>query len=222
MQPVNRVLLILILIGVGSYYWKRQQSSAEYDRQVGALASALDRRFLAGTTPPAQAESMFRRALVILSDYRSMVTRGRIGTGEIAYIKDALTAAGYTSDSEITLISRSLRENLTLCEQMKISGGSEGISTLLTGQDPLIRAGSFKGDTLIVGRRVPPALVPDLVNHPANFALTPSAPAALIWPFTLSDATMSAIAEFKSMDLVDAATALNLKQRAELLRNPKP
>lgn len=222
MQTINKILLLVIAAGGLFYWWSKQQSSAEYDRQVGALASTLDRRYLSPGTPAPQAEAMFLRALVIFSDYRNLVTRGRIRVGEDVYLKDSLNTAGYFSENESALVARTLRENLTLCQQMKVIGEGEGNQALLTGQAPIIRAGSFKGDTLVVGRRLSPVLAPDLANHPGNYALIPSHSAALIWPFTLSDATLRAAEEFKSLSLLDPKTALDLKQRADQLKAVKP
>jgi len=222
MQPINRVILILIIAGTGIYFWMKQQAQVEYDRQVGALASCFDRRFLSPDMPSAQAESMFRRALVVFADYRGLVDRGRVNPSEMDYLRDALGQAGYTSDYEISIISKSLRDNLAVCDRAKIISEPEGLQSLLSGQTPLIRGGPSKGDTLVIGRRVPPALAPEVINHPANFAMMPSAAAALMWPYTLSDATMSAINEFKTLSLIDSKTAADLKQRAEQLRSPRP
>lgn len=222
MQTINKVILLIIAAGGLFYWWSKQQSTAEYDRQVGALASTLDRRFIRPETPAAQAEAMFLRAMVIFSDYRTLLARGRIRTGEETYLKDVLGAAGYTSDMEISLIARSLQTNLTLCQQMRIIPEAEGTQSLLTGQSPLIRAGSFKGDTLTIGRQIPPAFAPDLANHPANYALLPASAAALMWPFTLSDGTLRAADEFKSKGLLDATIVTDLKMRADQLKAAKP
>ena len=222
MQPLNRVLLVLLLVGTGIFFWIRQQSRGEYERQVGALAATLDRRYLSPTTPAAQAEAMFLRSLVILSDYRSLADRGRVRTGEETYLKETLAAAGYSSEAEIALVSKSLRHNLTLCQQMNIVSDPEGTQALLTGQAPVIRAGSFKGDSLVLGRRLSAVLAPELANHPANYALLPASAAALIWPFTLSDATLAAASEFTAQNLLDPKTALDLKQRAEQLKAINP
>ena len=221
MQTINKVLLLIIAAGGLFYWWSKQQSTAEYDRQVGALASTLDRRLVSANTPATQAEAMFLRAMVIFSDYRNLLGRGRIRIGEEAYLKDVLNAAGYTSEREVSLIAKSLQANLTLCQQMKIIPDAEGTQALLTGQAPLIRAGSFKGDTLTISRQISAALAPDLANHPANYALIPASAAALIWPFTLSDNTMRAVDEFKSQALIDAPLALDLKQRAERMKPGK-
>jgi len=222
MQPINRVLLILLVAGSGFYFWRKQQNQVEYDRQVGALASSLDRRFLSPNTPSSQAESMFRRALVILSDYRSLVARRRVTPPEVDYLRDALGQAGYSSDFEISIVSKSLRDNLEVCDRTKIISEPEGLQSLLTGQAPVIRGGPSKGDLLVIGRRVAPALAPEVINHPANFTMLPSSAAALMWPYTLSDATMSAIGEFQTLNLIDSKTAADLKQRSGQLRSAKP
>ena len=221
MQTINKILLLIIAAGGLFYWWSKQQSTGEYDRQVGALASTLDRRFVTSGTPAPQAEAMFLRAMVIFSDYRILLARGRIRIGEEAYLKDVLSAAGYTSEREVALIAKSLQANLTLCQQMKIIPEAEGTQALLTGQAPLIRAGSFKGDTLTISRQVSAALAPDLANHPANYMLVPASAAALIWPFTLSDYTMRAVEEFKSQSLIDPQLALELKQRADRVKPAK-
>lgn len=218
MQPINRLLLILLVAAGAFYYWLKQQSKGEYDRQVGALAATLDRRSLSPAMPAAQAESMFLRALVIFSDYRTLVARGRIKEGEEIYLRDALTAAGYPSGGELQLVSKTLRDNLNLCQQMKITSETEGTKALLNGQPPLIRAGSFKGDSLVIVRRVSAALAPELANHPANYALAPSSASALMWPLTLNDGTMAAVNEFKSYSLLDPKTVLEIKQRMEQVK----
>ena len=87
MQTINKVLLLIIAAGGLFYWWSKQQSTAEYDRQVGALASTLDRRFVSANTPATQAEAMFLRAMVIFSDYRNLLGRGRIRIGEEAYLR---------------------------------------------------------------------------------------------------------------------------------------
>lgn len=222
MQTINKVLLLIIAAGGLFFWWSKQQSTAEYDRQVGALATTLDRRFIRPETPAAQAEAMFLRAMVIFSDYRTLLARGRIRTGEDTYLKAVLSAAGYTSEREISLIAKSLQTNLALCQQMKIIPEAEGTQSLLTGQAPLIRAGSFKGDTLTIGRHLSAALAPDLANHPANYTLLPASAAALMWPLTLSDHTVRAAEEFKSQGLLDARIALELKQRVDLIKAAKP
>ena len=218
MQTVNKVLLLIIAAGGLFYWWSKQQTSAEFDRQVGALATTLDRRFVSPATPAAQAEAMFLRAMVIFADYRTLLARGRIRTGEETYLKAVLTAAGYTSDREMALIAKSLQTNLGICQLMKIIPEPDGTQALLTGQAPLIRAGSFKGDTLAIGRRVSAALAPDLANHPANYALIPASAAALIWPFTLSDETLRAAEDFKAQGLLDPKITAELKQRADQLK----
>ena len=222
MQTINKVILAVLVAGGLFYWWSKQQSTAEYDRQVGALATTLDRRFISTATPAAQAEAMFLRAMVIFSDYRMLRNRGDIRIGEEQYLKDVLTAAGYSSGPEIDLVAKSLQTSLALCKEMKIIPEPEGTQSLLTGQPPLIRAGSFKGDTLTIGRHLSAALVPDLANHPANFALLPSHAAAMIWPFTLSDDTLRTAESFKTDGLIDAKTALDLKLRADQLKAVKP
>lgn len=222
MQTINKVLLLIIVAGGLIFWWSRQQSTAEYDRQVGALATTLDRRFVSQATPAAQAEAMFLRAMVILSDYRTLLARGRIRTGEDLYLKDVLADAGYTSEQEVALIAKSLQANLRVCQEMKIIPEPEGTQALLTGQAPVIRTGSFKGDTLIIGRRLSAALAPDLANHPANYAFMPSSASALIWPFTLSDDTLRAAEEFKTRGLLDPKTAAGLQERAGQLKAIKP
>ena len=222
MQTINKVILAILAAGCLLYWWSKQQSTAEYDRQVGALATTLDRRFISPTTPAAQAEAMFLRAMVIFSDYRTLRSRGHIRIGEDQYLKDVLAAAGYTSERETALVTKSLQTSLALCQEMKIIPEPEGTQSLLTGQAPLIRAGSFKGDTLTIGRHLSAALVPDLANHPANYALLPSNAAALIWPFTLSEDTLRTADTFNSEGLLDAKTALDLKQRADQLKAVKP
>lgn len=219
MQPINRIILFLLLAGGGIYYWMRTESQAEYDRQVGALASALDHRFLSAATPASQADAMFLRALVIYSDYRTLVARGRVHTGEETYLRDSLTAAGYTSDSEIILIIRSLRENLGQLESMQVISQNDSVPSLLDGHPPIIRAGSFKGDTLVLGRRVSPALALPVINHPANLALIPSNAAALVWPLNFSDHTLATIEEFKACNIIDARLAFDLAKRADQVRN---
>ena len=221
MQPINRILLILLVAAGAFYYWLKQQSKGEYDRQVGALAATLDRRSLSPAMPPAQAEGMFLRAIVIFSDYRTLLARGRVHTGEEAYLKDALTAAGYVSQAELQMVSRTLRDSLNLCQQMKITSGAEGTKALLNGQSPVIRAGSFKGDNLVIARRLSAALAPELANHPANLALVPASAAALMWPLTLSNGTVAALNEFKTHNLLDPKTALDLKQRLEQVKAPR-
>jgi hypothetical protein len=218
MQPINRILLILLVAAGAFFYWLKQQSKGEYDRQVGALAATLDRRSLSPAMPAGQAEGMFLRAIVIFSDFRTLVSRGRINTGEETYLNDVLLAAGYESQGEIQLVSRTLRDSLNLCQQMKITSEAEGTKALLNGQPPVIRAGSFKGDNLVIARRVSAALAPELANHPANLALVPSSVAALIWPLTLSDGTMAAVNEFKAHNLLDPKTVLDLKQRLEQVK----
>lgn len=222
MQPINRILLILLVAAGAFYYWLKQQSKGEYDRQVGALAATLDRRSLSPAMPPAQAEGMFLRAIVIFSDYRTLLARGRIHSGEETYLKDALAAAGYVSQAELQMVSRTLRDSLNLCQQMKITTEAEGTKALLNGQPPVIRAGSFKGDNLVIVRRVSAALAPELANHPANMALVPSSAAALMWPLTLSDGAMAALNEFKTHNLLDPKTALDLKQRLEQVKAARP
>ena len=107
MQTINKVILAVLAAGGLFYGWSKQQSSAEYDRQVGALATTLDRRFISPATPAAQAEAMFLRAMVIFSDYRMLRSRGDIRMGEEQYLKDVLSAAGYTSNNRgITVILR--------------------------------------------------------------------------------------------------------------------
>jgi hypothetical protein len=218
MQPLNRVLLLLLMIGAGLYYWRQEQTKSEYQRQVGALSSALDRRYLSPANPAAQSEAMFLRALVILADFRSLVARDRLPAGEDAYLRDALIAAGYVAPGEIALVSRTLKSNLNLCQELKIIGSDEGVQALLTGQAPIIRTGSFKGDTLVIGRQIPPSLAPELANHPANYALLPSAAATLIWPFTFTDAVMTAITEFSNQGLLDLKTTRELQKRAEQVK----
>ncbi len=222
MQPLNRILLVLILIGAGIYYWRQEKTKSEYQRQVGALSSALDRRYLSSANPAAQSEAMFLRALVILADFRSLVAQERLPPGEDAYLQDALTTAGYVSSGEIGLVARSLKTNLTLCQEMKIMGSEDGVQALLTGQAPVIRTGSFKGDTLVIGRQIPPSLAPEIANHPANYALLPSAAATLIWPFTLSDSVMAAVTDFNIQGLIDSKTARELQARALQVKTMKP
>ncbi len=221
MQPLNRILFLIILASLAFYWWMRQQTKDEYYRQVGALATTLDRRLLSPSTPARQAESMFLRALVIFADYRSLVARGRLQTAEDTYLRESLSAAGYSNEGEITLVIRALRDNLALCQQTRVISEADGAQALLSGQAPVIGAGPFKGDTLVIGRRVPASLAPTLANHPANYALLPSAAAALIWPYTLTDSVMYASEEFRGRGLLDAATAAEIQKRADLLKPTK-
>ena len=101
-------------------------------------------------------------------------------------------------------------------------GSEDGVQALLTGQAPVIRTGSFKGDTLVIGRQIPPSLAPEIANHPANYALLPSAAATLIWPFTLSDSVMAAVTDFNIQGLIDSKTARELQARALQVKTMKP
>ena len=106
MQPLNRILLVLILIGAGIYYWRQEKTKREYQRQVGALSSALDRRYLSSANPAAQSEAMFLRALVILADFRSLVAQERLPPGEDAYLQDALANERYEECAELVKAAR--------------------------------------------------------------------------------------------------------------------
>lgn len=222
MQPINRLLLILVALGGLVIYWMKQQSRTEYERQVGALSSTLERRSFNPTTPPGQAEALFLRALVILEDYRTLVARGRIPAGEESYLREAVIAAGYTSEGEIQLVIRNLRENLNLCLQMKVMGEDGGTKALLSGQAPPIRAGSFKGEKLVIVRRIPAIIAPEAANHPGNYSLVPASAAALMWPYTLTDGVASAVSEFKTLGLLDPKTGVDFKNRLDQLRTMKP
>lgn len=222
MQPINRLLLILLAVGGLVLYWMKQQTRTEYERQVGALSSSLERRSFNPTTPPAQAEALFLRALIILEDYRTLVARGRIPSGEEAYLREAVIAAGYTSEGEIQLVIRNLRENLNLCQQMKVTGEGAGTKAMLSGQAPAIRAGSFKGESLVITRRIPAIIAPEAANHPGNYTLVPASVAALMWPYTLSDGVVSAVSEFKTLGLLDPRTAVDFKTRLDQLKALKP
>lgn len=218
MQTVNKLLIAVLVAGALVFWWKREQSTAEYDRQVGALATTLNRGLLNPDAPAAQSEAMFYRALVILDDYRSLVSRGRINVPEEDYLQDSLTMAGYSHSPEIALVSRSLRDNLTLCSQMNLLRDGEATRALLTGRNPIIPQGAHKGDTLVVARRVSWSLAPEIVNHPGNFALAPSLAGALIWPDTMSDAVVRSIEEFRGAGILDNDSATQLKKRANDVR----
>ncbi len=220
MQTINKVLLVLAALG-GLFYWvSRERAVGEYQRQVGALATALDRRYVSLATPTGQAEAMYLRALVIYGDYRSLRHRGKVQVAEDRYVREALGAAGYTSDAEMALVAKGLRENVGLCAQMKVL--EEGSQALLAGQAPVIRAGSFAGDSLVIGRRLAAVLAPELANHPANYVLVPSLAGALMWPYSLAEGSLRAAEDFKAQGLLDPKVALDLKQRAERLRSVAP
>ena len=221
MQTVNKLLLLALAAAGLVYWWTQHQSTVEYDRQVGALASTLDRRLHRKETPAPLAEAQYLRALVIFSDYRLLRDSARIRTPEDIYLIDALTAAGYTTEREISLIAKSLVTNLNLCQELQILPAPEGTAALLTAQPPLIPTGPFRGETLLLARSLHPVLVPDLVNHPANYTLIPASAAALTWPFTLTDYTLRTIQEFKSQGLLDPKLALDLKQRADQLKTKR-
>lgn len=216
MQTINKVLVVLGALGGLFYGVERERARGEYARQVGALAEVLDRRQASAEVPGAEAEARYLRALVIYADYRQLRHAGRVSAGEDGYLREALAAAGYGSEGEIGMVVRGLRENLGVCLAMKV--WDEGGPGLWAGGEPVIRAGPFAGDTLAVRRRLAGELAPDLMNHPANFALVPSLAGALMWPLVLEEESLRAVEEFRAQGMLDAKVAQALRQRAESVR----
>ncbi len=220
MQTINKVLLVAGALGGLFYGVGRERSRGEYERQVGALAAALDRRQVSAEESGGGAEAQYLRALAIYADYRSLRNAGRVSAGEEEYLREALGAAGYGSAGEMGLVVRGLRENLGVCLEMKVL--EDGGQALWAGREPTIMAGSFAGDSLAVRRRVAGELAPELANHPANFVLVPSLAGAMMWPLVLGEGSLRAVEEFRAQGLLEAKVAQALRQRAEELRAVLP
>lgn len=219
MQIVNKILFLALAACGGLYWWRQEQSRAEYDRQVGALATTLDRRLANPLSPSEQTDALFLRSMVILSDFRDLKQKERLDADETTFLTDALQAAGYNNPGEISSITRNLKDNFSVCVQLKIFGDGSGSQSMLTGQSPVIHAGPFTNETLVLVRRLPPQLAPEVVNHPANFALVPAPAADLIWPYTVNDHALRTATDLKAVNVLDAASFEAIKQRSEVLRD---
>jgi hypothetical protein len=218
MQLINKILFVALAMGAGVYWWTKEQARVEYDRQVGALATTLDRRMADPMSPSGQADALFMRSLVILSDFRDLKQRERLEADETNFLNDALSAAGYNNPSEIGAISRNLRENMTVCQQLKIFGDGSGSQAMLTGQAPVIQSGSFKSESLVLVRRLSPQLAPEVVNHPANFALVPASAADLIWPFTVNNQVLQTASDLKTANVLDTASYDIIRRQNGILK----
>lgn len=218
MQIVNKLLLLAVAAGGGFYWWQQEQNRAEYERQVGAMSTTLDRGLANPLAASDQSEALFLRSMIILSDFRNLKNNGRLEADESTFLNDALTAAGYNNSQEIGLISRNLRDSLNTCMQLQIFGDGSGSQALLTGQAPLIHAGPFKDEPLVIMRRLPPQLAPEMVNHPANFSLVPAPVANMIWPYTVDDSLLNTANSLKQANLLDAASWEAIKARNEVLK----
>ncbi|MDB6133131.1 MAG: hypothetical protein JWM59_1374 [Verrucomicrobiales bacterium] len=218
MQLINKILFVALASGAGVYWWTKEQARVEYDRQVGALATTMDRRMADPMSPSGQADALFMRSLVILADFRDLKQRKRLEADETDFLNDALSAAGYNNPSEIGAISRNLRENITVCQQLKIFGDGSGSQAMLTGQAPVIQSGPFKSESLILVRRLSPQMAPEVVNHPANFALVPDPAADLIWPFTVNNQVLQTAADLKTANVLDTASYDIIRRQNGILK----
>lgn len=219
MQLINRILLVAVAGGAGIYWWTQEQARREYERQVGALATTLDRRLANPLSPSDQADAQFMRAMVIMADFRELKLNGQMDADESTFLADALQAAGYNSGGEISVISRNLKDNLSTCVELKIFGDGSGSQSMLTGQAPVIHAGPFKDEALVIMRRLGPELAPELINHPANIVLMPAPSADLVWPYTVSDSMLRSAVDMKGVNILDAASYEGIRERSEEVKD---
>lgn len=218
MQFFYKFMFLAVVTAAGVLWWVKSRHDIEYNRQVGALATTMDRRLANPLSPSGQADAMFLRSMVVLAEFRDLKRRGILDQDDTTYIYDALDAAGYNNPLEINLIAENLKENLALCDETGVLSDGLGSQALLTGQPPRIQTGPFEGENLVISRRISPQLAPEVLNHPANFALTPAPQADLIWPYTLTDRILRTATDLKAARILDVGSVESIRQRSKEIR----
>jgi hypothetical protein len=192
-----KILLAVLVAAVVWYSW--QKSRIENDRalRVRVLAGYFNRDEFKQRGKREAVQSSF---LKILGQVHQNVAEepppgfmNRTPRDASWYLDEAL-ATLELPDQERQLLKSNLLNSYADARTAGAFDQSEGREALAAGREPVITRGTFAGEVLRIGWRVSPVIVPEIVNHPANFKLTP----AVAWSLqqeTINDASFGAARE---------------------------
>lgn len=207
-----RILFLAILLALGSVWWRGRERAARHEAQVAAMAEILDRAWFGPETPAEVVNRQFFRALIALADYRILREKERVEATDAEFLEEALQRAGTTDADEIRLIVRSLTANLLECQRRRLIDDPRTALELFEGKGAAA-GGAFRGDMLVIARRIPAELAPHAWNHPANFTLMPATAAAMIWPYSVTDEILRAAVDLKTAGVITEQTWQEIKSR---------
>lgn len=197
-NPLKIIGLLAIAAIVYVSWWVKDMEDSRASR-VAALAECFDRKDFAPGSPRQASRSAFLRAIAVLHKNLALEpdeTWYNNFRADVHWYLDHATAHLEIGDTERTLIQNAILRAYYDARQYGVLSTREGRQALAVGDAPQVVHGLFTGETLRIGYRLSPVLVPEVINHPANFLLQP----ALAWGLQqdrLDQEGMTAAQEFQ-------------------------
>lgn len=220
-MSLNKIILILLLLGGGYFWWYKYDHKKRYETQVGALSSLLSREWFSEETPEKEVTTKFMKVILTIDGYRDLFNAGKIKIPVDEFVKDAVrrSLSPAPSSDETDLITRACLDTFNLCERTRVLDDATQVRGMNEGKPPVIQAGNYKGERLVLARRLPMQFSRDAMNHPANLTLLPESVYAQIWPYTASDPILKAADDFNRARLIDSAHFTEVKKSNDKFRS---
>lgn len=175
-----KILVAVVVAAIVWFSWQRSQEESARALRVRALAECFHSADFEPRSPLENVQSNFFRALAQL--HQNVLEEPPPGfwrqtKPDASWYLDEALASLEVPNPERILIKTGMMNGYDDARAAGAFEQSAGREAMAAGREPPITKGSFAGEPLRIGWRVSPVLVPEIVNHPANFKLMP----ALAW-----------------------------------------
>lgn len=178
-----RIFQFLALLSVAALiyisYAKKEETDARALR-VKELAECFHREDFHRHASPKTVQKAFLRAIYLLHQNVKEEPPPRMWQDvrpDVHWYLDEALKDFPAPDNELSLIKSSLLNALSDAQRLGLLSDPVSRDQLAKGELPLIASGPFEGEPLRIGWHISPVLIPEVVNHMANFVLQP----ALAW-----------------------------------------
>jgi hypothetical protein len=171
-----KILFAVVLAAIVWYSWKKSRIETDRALRVRMLAGYVNRDEFKQRAQPDTVQASFFKILAQMhqnaADEPPPGFMNRTPHDAAWYLDEALRSLDFPEPERLLLKSNFLNSY----SDARLAGAfdqSDSREALAAGRGPTISRGTFAGEPLRVGWRVSPVLVPELLNHPANFKLMP-------------------------------------------------
>jgi hypothetical protein len=207
-----KIIFVLILFGVGVFYWQKRAKEAEAASTINAFAELL---VVAPDARDARKEfeGNVYRAVAMIHDLIEADVGGR---------NDLVTKAATVNNFEsgrAQQLRYSMQELLESGENAGVFDGMGGrcMARLKSGRAPEIPAGAFKGQRLVVAYKVPPIFVAEAAYSFCNVMLVPESARALS-DIGITQGTVDSASALRSAGVITHATHQRINTAYRALR----
>ena len=202
-----KILLAVVVVAIIWFSWQKAQEESERGRRVRALADCFNQADYKPRSPRENVRANFFKALAQLHQNvadepaADFLHRGKHDT--TWYLDEALDPIPLP-DPERLLLKNAIVNGYADARAAGAFDQAAGREAMAAGREPIITKGSFAGEPLRIGWRVSPVLIPEIINHPANFKLMP----AVAWGLQqerIDDASVSAARELHQAGILSLA-----------------